>query len=117
MSKYLFFRNGMIGLGILLLTQACGSARRGEPIKGPLVLQSEKLENGRVVFMEHCHRCHPGGETGLGPALNNKPLPGFLIKFQVRNGLGAMPAFKKDRMSSLELNNLVAYLKKLRRHE
>lgn len=36
--------------------------------------------------------------------INNKPLPGFLIKFQVRNGLGAMPAFSKEHVSPEELD-------------
>lgn len=102
---------------LFLLTQACGSARRGEPIRGPLALQSEKIQKGEVVFMEYCNGCHPGGETGLGPAINNKPLPGFLIKFQVRNGLGVMPAFKQEVISSEELDQMVAYLKALRRHD
>ena len=39
------------------------------------------------------------GEAGLGPEINDKPLPGFLIKFQVRHGMGTMPSFKKDRIS------------------
>lgn len=108
-------RGFLLGL-LLLLTQACGSARRGEPTRGPLVLQSEKLQKGQVVFMEYCNGCHPGGETGLGPAINNKPLPGFLIKFQVRKGLGTMPGFDKEHISSSELDNLVAYLKALRRN-
>jgi mono/diheme cytochrome c family protein len=54
------------------------------------------LTAGRAVaiylLMRHCHQCHPrGGDGGLRPALNNKPVPGFLVKCQVRLGLGAMP--------------------------
>lgn len=48
---------------------------------------------------------------GLAPSIINKPLPGFMIKFQVRNGLGAMPSFKKERLSKDELNDVVAYIK------
>jgi mono/diheme cytochrome c family protein len=101
---------------LLLLVQACGSSRRSEPIRGPLALESAKLEQGKVVFMEHCHKCHPGGETGLGPALNNKPAPGFLIRIQVRNGLGAMPGFNRELISNEEMDGLVAYVKALRRN-
>lgn len=54
------------------------------------------------------------GGAGLGPAINNKPLPGWLIRFQVRHGFGAMPAFSEKEISDGELNDVVAYLKALR---
>lgn len=95
----------------------CGTAKRGEPTKKPLILNNEEVVNGREVFMMHCQPCHPGGEAGLGFAINNKPLPGFLIRFQVRNGLGVMPSFKKEHISGKELDNLVAYLKVLRKNK
>ncbi len=91
------------------------SARRSEPIVGPLSLSPEIVE-GRKIFMDHCHQCHPSGEAGLGPALNNKPLPAFAIRTQVRYGFGAMPAFGEDEISETELDALLAYLKALRRH-
>ena len=99
----------------LLLMPGC-SARRGEPIVGPLPLSEPGITRGQQVFMRECHQCHPGGEAGLGPALNNKPLPGFLIRFQVRNGLGAMPGFSQKEISSTELDDLIDYLKALRNH-
>jgi mono/diheme cytochrome c family protein len=101
----------------LSVATGCGSARRGEPVQAPLELTDAELVQGRDVFMRFCNSCHPGGESGLGFALNNKPLPGFLIRFQVRNGLGAMPAFGPDLISSEELDYLVAYLVTLRRHD
>ena len=102
-------------LAAVVIVTAC-SARRGEPLYGPLPITSAAVENGRQVFMRECHQCHPGGEAGLGPAINNKPLPGFLIHFQVRRGLGAMPAFSQDEISPQELDNLVLFLKALRNH-
>lgn len=101
-------------IGILLLPSGCGSARRGEPTAPPLSITSPSLIRGEAVFMKQCHQCHPGGEAGLGPAINNKPLPGWLIRFQVRHGLGAMPAFSEKEISDRELNDVVAYLKALR---
>jgi mono/diheme cytochrome c family protein len=74
------------------------------------------LKNGQKVFMKQCYACHPGGEAGFAPGLNDKPLPGFLIKFQVRHGLGAMPAFSPDDIGDDDLDHLVQYLKALRRH-
>jgi mono/diheme cytochrome c family protein len=99
-------------LGVL----GCGSARRGEPLVGPLPVASPAVEQGRRVFMAHCQQCHPGGEAGLGPAINDKPLPGFLIALQVRSGLGAMPAFSRQEIGADALADLIAYLKALRRH-
>jgi mono/diheme cytochrome c family protein len=92
------------------------SARRGEPLYGPLPITSAAVKNGQQVFMRECHQCHPGGEAGLGPAINDKPLPGFLMRFQIRNGFGAMPAFSRDDISPEELDDLVSYLRELRHH-
>ena len=100
---------------LLLLLAGCGSARRGVPLHGPLQL-GEAEARGEQVFMAYCHKCHPGGEAGLGPALNNKPLPGFLIRFQVRHGLGVMPPHSRAEITPEELDALVAYLVRLRRH-
>lgn len=106
---------------LLLLATACGSARRSEPLRGPLTL-NEQLQRGQVVFMQNCHKCHPGGEAGAAPSLNNVPLPGVLIKMRVRSraffaGVGRMPSFKKHEISREELNDLVRYLKVLRKHD
>ncbi|MCE5229109.1 cytochrome c [bacterium] len=90
----------------------CISARTGEP--GPLTPDSA-VERGREVFMRHCDRCHPGGDAGIGPALNSKSLPGFVIKSQVRLGLGAMPRFSGSEVSSAQLNDIVKFLKAQRR--
>lgn len=100
----------------LLMPVGCGSARRGEPLAGPLRPDSAKVAAGQKVFMRHCHQCHPGGEAGLGPSLNEKPLPGFLMKLQVRKGLGAMPSFSEEHINDEELDALIAYLKALRHH-
>lgn len=96
------------------LTASCGSARRGEPFTRTLVSQDAQFARGAQVFYEHCHKCHTGGEAGLGPALNNKPLPGFLMRFQVRHGLGVMPAFSEAQIDKRELDDLVTYLTELR---
>jgi mono/diheme cytochrome c family protein len=109
--------SALLFLGPLLLVSAgCTSARRGEPIEGPLEVSSKQVARGEHVFMTHCHKCHPGGESGLGPAINNKPLPGPMIKAQVRAGGGAMPRFSKDLLPDDQLDDLIAYLKTLRRH-
>jgi mono/diheme cytochrome c family protein len=105
----------MLAATLLFLT-ACGSARRSEPITDPLPIDSPSIANGRKVFVKQCDQCHPRGEAGLGPALNNKPIPGFMIRFQVRNGLGAMPAFSKKEISDDELKDLLQYIRAVKQN-
>lgn len=107
---------GVLAPALALCAVACSSARRGEPFEGPFTNTNSSVQRGREVFLNHCHKCHPGGEAGLGPALNNKPLPGFLMKLQVRQGLGAMPSFTNKQVSGDELDDLVEFLVAYRRH-
>jgi len=100
---------------LLVLLVGCGSARRGEPVAGPMTLTGDELR-GERVFQRNCSQCHPGGEAGLGPALNDLPLPGVAIKTQVRIGAGAMPAFHRLELSHGDLQAVVDYLKALRHH-
>ena len=108
--------------GIALLVTAaclaigCGPARRSEPLMGPLVLAGD-AEEGRTAYMKHCHQCHPGGEAGLGPSLNDKALPTFLKRFQVRQGIGSMPSFSEEVIEDRELDDIMVYLKALRDHD
>jgi len=118
LGKVLFL--GVISAAASSMTVAsgCGSARRDAPLlaNSSHQLSDPKLIRGQQAFNTHCNQCHPGGATGLAPALNNKPAPGWLIKTQVRVGLGAMPAFSKDHIPDEQLDDLVAYVKYLR-HE
>ncbi|WP_243374184.1 cytochrome c [Geotalea sp. SG265] len=100
----------------VLLLCACGTPRRGENIAGPLTLSTEKEVRGEKYFMTYCNKCHPLGESGVGFALNNKPLTGPLIRTQVRFGAGAMPAFSKEFLPDEKLDDILAYLQVLREH-
>jgi mono/diheme cytochrome c family protein len=103
-------------LCFLILLPAC-SARKGVPHTEPLTATSEEVHQGEILFNQYCNSCHPNGTAGLGPALNNKPLPGFAIRFQIRNGVGVMPAFKEEVISDEGTKQIVAYLKELRKLE
>jgi mono/diheme cytochrome c family protein len=105
----------LICLTLVCGLTACRSSRRGEPLTQPLRTANSDVENGRVVFMRHCYQCHPNGSGGLGPGLNDKPVPGFLMKTQVRLGLGKMPGFSKEKIPSGDLDDLVKYIIALRR--
>lgn len=98
-----------------VLFAACGTARRGAPLQAPFAPAAEEEARGEGLYMRFCNGCHPGGEGGLG--LNNKPLPQWAIRFQVRRGLGAMPAFSDEVIPADDLDALVAYMKALRRHD
>ncbi|MEY4939692.1 MAG: hypothetical protein RIQ93_1427 [Verrucomicrobiota bacterium] len=113
--KRVFLKLGLLGCALAWVATGCATARRTEPVAPPLDIAQAQLARGQVVFYQQCHLCHPHGAGGLGPALNNKPLPGFLMKTQVRLGLGAMPRFGKDKIPPEDLDNLVAYLKLLHR--
>jgi mono/diheme cytochrome c family protein len=100
----------------MLFVAGCGSPRKTEPLRGPLRAENEAVRRGHQVFMRNCHMCHPNGEGGLGPSINEKPLPAFLLRTQVRQGLGEMPKFPVDKISDAELEDLIAYLVALRHH-
>jgi mono/diheme cytochrome c family protein len=100
---------------LLLMLNACGTPRRSEALGNQPVPLSASAQRGQHVFMQHCNQCHVGGGGGLGPTLNDKPLPAFMVRFQVRHGLGAMPAFGEDKINARDLDELIAYLELLRR--
>jgi mono/diheme cytochrome c family protein len=106
----------VIVVGALAILAGC-SARRGEAIRGPLTNLSAEAQSGQKHFMTTCHKCHPLGEGGLAPAINDKPFPDFLKRFQVRHGLGVMPAFDKQEVTDQQLSEILAYLRVLRRHD
>lgn len=89
---------------------ACGSARRSEPLLAEPTELSGKLREGEIAFMHYCHACHPHGAAGLGPSLNEKPLPQKVVAFQVRQGLGEMPAFSERVISEEALDAITDYL-------
>lgn len=100
---------------LLVLTMTACSARKGVPHTEPLAGGDQEVQQGEILFNQYCNSCHPNGTAGLGPALNDKPLPGFAIRFQIRNGIGTMPAFSEEVISNEESKKIVAYLKALRK--
>jgi mono/diheme cytochrome c family protein len=102
---------------LALLAAGCGTARRGEPIVGQKQIPNPEIALGQRVFDRNCSQCHPGGERGVGVALNDKPLPKWYIKLQVRTGLGAMPSFSGKQINGTELDAVADYLAWLRREK
>jgi mono/diheme cytochrome c family protein len=107
-----YFLNVLASAFIAMSMINC-SPRKSLPIAGP-VSMNEREKEGEKIFMEHCQRCHPQGEAGLGPGIHWAP--GFAKKFQVRHGVGAMPAFGDEHISDKELNQLMEYLKAMKQN-
>jgi len=108
----------------LLLNAGCGNNTEEEKQKQsvthdvktepmaavPVTLTVEEFE-GMKLFMRNCNKCHPGGEKGKGPSLNDKSLPNFLIHWQVRLGGGDMPKFTDEQISKEQLRQITAFVK------
>jgi mono/diheme cytochrome c family protein len=108
-------------IGLIILCYSCFlitcSSRKAEPLKQKaFVARNESIANGEKVFMMHCQKCHPGGEAGIGPALNSNPAPPFIKRFQVRHGLGVMPSFKEEEISKNDVKDISKYLKAWKRY-
>ncbi len=89
--------------------------RKSEPIVGKtFTAKNMQVQHGQELYMKHCQKCHPGGEGGLGPALNPNPAPGFVKKLQVRAGLGVMPSFNHQEIAKQDLKDIGLYLKALK---
>jgi mono/diheme cytochrome c family protein len=106
----------ILALSFVFLAGACATARKTEPLAPPVNLSDPKVAHGQKVFFQHCHQCHPHGQGGLGPAIVNKPLPEFLMSFQVRHGLGTMPSFGADKIPPQDMEALMEYIKAVRQN-
>jgi mono/diheme cytochrome c family protein len=107
----------VVAAALLTMLAACHPVRRSEPLVGPMSLDADShLLRGRLLFDRHCYKCHLEGEGGMGPIINDKPLPKFLMRFQVRAGLGVMPGFTKQQITDEELEDIVNYMVVLRHH-
>jgi mono/diheme cytochrome c family protein len=97
-----------------LLVAACGRSHRGEP-QGPSVTpNTEHSARGAMLFQKLCYQCHPAGNSGLGPALNDKPLPEAAIRTQIREGVGAMPSFGDDQLTDDDVDAIADYVQEMR---
>lgn len=72
--------------------------------------------SGKQVFVRTCNTCHPGGEAGMGPALDKLkdhfPTDEKLRSF-LRQGAGIMPPQPKEVLNDKEMDNLIDYLRSL----
>jgi hypothetical protein len=98
------------------------SSRRLEAEKITAESTDPVISEGRIVFKNKCQPCHPNGESGVGPQINNIRVPRFVLKARVRSRAfllwtGRMPQFDKHEISRKELNSLVSFIKVLQRNQ
>jgi mono/diheme cytochrome c family protein len=106
----------LAGCSVPSLVGYAPPARRPNMIPAERLQDNPRLAEGQFLFMEHCNQCHVGGAAGVGPSLNDKPLPPWLIRIQVRHGFGAMPAYSSRAISDRELEDVITYVRYLRFH-
>jgi mono/diheme cytochrome c family protein len=93
---------------------SCATPRQSEPRTGAFRPVNEQVARGQAIFFRYCAKCHDAGHSALGPGIS--PVPDFLIRFQVRHGLGVMPAFDEKVLPPDQLDDLVRYLDAIRAH-
>jgi mono/diheme cytochrome c family protein len=104
--------------GILILPVSSCVMRKTEPlVQKEFIPANERIASGERIFMSSCQKCHPSGESGLGPAILANPAPQFIKRFQMRHGLGAMPGFRKNELSKKELHDISKYLRAWKKYK
>lgn len=63
--------------------------------------------SGERLAHETCLLCHG---TGVGPDLDQQEVPFETLRFMVRNGLNAMPAFRQSELSDADVKAISDYL-------
>jgi mono/diheme cytochrome c family protein len=104
-----------VALLLLLGLGSCAPVLRGVPAPGPIETTDPVVVEGERLFAAACHACHPNALAGLGPGIVDRPLPRWLVRLQVRVGVGAMPAFSREELTDAELDALLDYLDARRR--
>jgi mono/diheme cytochrome c family protein len=96
------------------LAAGCANEHRGQP-EGPAIMpETPEDKVGQVLFDRFCYQCHPNGESGFGPALNDKPLPEIGIRTQIRVGVGSMPAFGEEVLTDEQVKAIASYVNTMR---
>lgn len=68
--------------------------------------------SGKNLYDKVCSHCH-APEAGVGTAIAGRGLPEAYVKFIVRNGLNAMPAFPASFVDDQSIAQVTEYLSTL----
>ncbi|MDQ3047394.1 MAG: cytochrome c [Bacteroidota bacterium] len=119
-------KKNIIVISLVLLCSSLNfvscSARRVKKDMSAAQSEDPRIMEGRLIFKNQCQKCHPNGESGVGPPLNNINLPNFVIRAKVRSRAlllwaGRMPSFDKHEISNKEMKSLLAYLKDMKKKD
>ncbi|MDO8671821.1 MAG: cytochrome c [Dehalococcoidia bacterium] len=113
-------RTEMIFVGETFQTTEVAGVRvlPGPSVAGASSGESPQMAAGRAGFEKSCSVCHPGGNKGIGPALN---APDFKTRYPqdaevakvIRNGRNVMPAWSTSQVSDDELQAVIAFIRSL----
>lgn len=99
---------------VFIIAGGCSSSKKEAYTVKPLDISSQEVAEGKVLFHKFCNSCHPDGTAGLGAPIVTTSIPGFAIQYQIRHGLGEMPAFSEEEISDEEVDKIVEYIQALR---
>src|SRR4051812_22843745 len=74
LAAWFFASLFLVAIAVSIGAAGCASPRKSD-IPESRFQSDAKLAEGRVVFMHNCNQCHVLGGPGLGPGINDKPLP------------------------------------------
>src|SRR5690606_13833235 len=86
----------------------------------PLILMTASAQaqdnsqwgSGKNLYKKVCGHCH-APEVGVGPVIEGRGLPEAYVKFIVRNGFNAMPAFPASYVDDKSVAQVTEYLSTL----
>ena len=97
----------------VVATLACGTAAFAETPTEVLDARPA-FASGQEAWEKTCARCHttPGGtqDQSVGPDLSLNAYNEMAIRFFVRNGFNAMPAFPASALDDATLADLATYI-------
>lgn len=108
-------------LGAAALAVACAGGKGAEEPSGASTsggdtaqyegpIAATDVAHGKELFDNFCGDCHPDGGEDEGPSLIAKAHTPARIRQQIREGSGKMRPFKETRLSSANVELILAWL-------
>ena len=82
-------------------------------IPTPIDAYKPRSEDGRIIYLEACAKCHgaSGAGTALAPSLKVRRLPPRRVRERIQAGTGRMPKF--PNINGDALDKLINYINKI----
>ena len=78
-------------------------------------MTDDYLDRGHRAYLDNCGRCHGLSNQDVHTWLAMRPFSEFQIKGVVRNGRESMPAFSQALIDDFTLNELIDFMRIVRR--